>query len=224
MNLYICSLCCLSLAFATSAECAVDFRVLNWGGDMSGIYFQSGGDQMLEIEAGKRGFSETYSYTGQEPLQLFRQELSEEVGTVSYQPIAVLKPTPNFKTIGLICFEVPESNQYRLYPLDIGLDALPAGAFCFVNMTTRQLAFQIGESAFYLESGQNKKFMNESSTGIDLDSGGRSIVVRAAEQQSDTWNQVLNVRWMLSSAARSFVIVYDNPMGKIAIRRFSDDG
>lgn len=225
-------LCAFGLVFALNSGVALnantEFRVLSWSGKLKDIYFQGSGGQMLEIDAGKRSFSEPYVYTGEAHLQFFRRSISKETGEEVFKPVAELSTIPNYQTVGLLLFEKGSEN-YQLYAMDIGAKKLPGGAFCFTNMTQRELAFQVAGKSFYLNSGQNRDFRPGQEDDLedapeDADVGGRSIIVRAAENQSGSWTPVLNVRWMQSKTARTFVFVYNRDDGEIAMRRFSDRG
>ncbi len=216
----------ITLSMCLTLNAATSFRVLYWSGDLNDVFFQDSGGKMQELDAGKRSFSDTYIYPGEPPLRFYSKSVAPETGEELFLPVAELNPIPNFQTIGLLFFDKP-GGGYRLYSLDIGAEQLPGGSFCFVNMTQRKLAFQVGETTFYLNPGQNHHFetsSDERPEDVDEDatSGGKSIIVRAAEDQSDGWSPVLNVRWMLSRTARTFVFVYNRDDGEIAMRRFSD--
>lgn len=184
------ALCCASDA------AAIQFRMLAWGPHDSNLMFDERGAG-VETAISPSAFSDTYEFTGQGPLVLYKRVQNE--GEIVHQTACAATIPADMKKGLLLLVPGDESKAplrkvlpdrygtvspgaplaYEFFWLDDSAEARPEGTIQFINLTPRQMALRVAGKEHLL--GSTKKLT------LPLTPGSKRMDFQGAVQVDGEW-------------------------------------
>lgn len=199
---------------------AVQFRMLGWSAHDMNLRFDVGA-KPVETYVTTDTFSPVYEFNGEGPLVLYKRV--EHDGSVVKQTASTVVIPPGLKQ-GLLLLIPGDDSQvlsrkvlpdsqgyvsdgaplvYNYVWFDDSLEARPAGTIEFLNLSSREIAFQIEEHRHTLAP--------QAKARVPLVPGAKRMAFRAAARIEGDWRVFSNTALPTRGPERMMVILRDAP-------------
>lgn len=177
---------------------AMEFRLLSWQGDITGLRYDEAG-KPVEVIASEHSLSETYRKAdASAPLEFYREV---EVGGKPVRQVLARIAPPEAPLARALLVLAPVAGGYTGRWLDDSIDSHPANTLRLYNFSSRALAVQTGGEQWRQEPGQSRR--------VAFDPAARQVVIRIAAQVGAGWELVAGGPQPVRKNSRVYLLVRD---------------
>ncbi|WOO42724.1 hypothetical protein [Rubellicoccus peritrichatus] len=182
---------------------SISFKTVGWGKSYRGLYMMVGGEKK-PVVVGKMGLSPKLQYYGPSPLVLYRDT---QVGEVTEpKPVASVNLEGVSSPLLMLVSGQPDSPQIRVMD-DSGLYQ-PAG-MTVINMSSKLLAFSIGDERFSIPPDEKKQLDLKSQMGSRETAWTEVTTSIGAQDEKGDWRVVYRKRWPISDTSSLLVFAVE---------------
>lgn len=178
---------------------ALEFRVISWDGEISGLHFAQG-TKSVEIITDEALFSPTYATNETTPLVLFREVTQD--GKIIRVPAASLTPPPDFtRAILVLAAADAARTTFTGVWINDAPEARPPQTITVRNLSTRTVALRFGATERTLPA-------NETFT-VPTDPAAQRIPFKMAALTETGWRVVASSSQAVRPGRRTLILLRD---------------
>lgn len=191
---------------------ALDFRVVSWEGEITGLHFATG-KKNVEIMADEGLFSPWYSLIEPGPLVFFREVQQED--KILRIPVVTLTPPVDFTRAILVLAATDASRAtYTGIWIDDSLEARPPQTLTVRNLSSHTVALKIGSNERILAIDEIFTF--------PTDANAQRIPFKMAAFTQSGWAVVANSSQAIRRGRRTLILLRDGRPQAAGIREIID--
>lgn len=187
------------LLVAASPAAALEFRLLSWAGEISGLHYASG-PASVPVVADENLLSPAYQFTGPGPLVLFRETTAD--GKTVRVPVATLTP-PEGLTHAVLLLSATDASRTAFTGvwMDDSVETRPAQTITYRNFSSYTVAIRLGDREHTV--APQSFYTHRAGAATER------MVLKAAARTPDGWEIIASTSQTVRPGRRTLVLLRD---------------
>lgn len=188
----------------------VKWVAMSMGGTHRDLWYE-GADRTEQLYVPNGGFSKAHTYSGENPMRLYRQQTTPE-GEPVWQTVAEVQLPAKHSDATVFLFS-DSDRQVRAVAIPGSPENTPPGTPLLINLTQYELGGFINESAFRLQPGESRRSELEITHNQVI-----SVRLRLASNRTVAgWRRELNSTFSVAPGMQVTLLFRENRKGNVEV-------